>query len=165
MIHQNIDNTYIFQIIFMLIAFVFMALVLREQWVRLQNSRTEYIKSRKILFTLVSLVFLGNFSHFEPGHFIHSVLLALVGFTWWYWYRIVALELADNTKLEATLKELAKEMSVANEAELKSVKIHQESQSEAIAEQAPDLQQKINDLTAVKNIAKAAESDNENENK
>lgn len=44
-------------------------------------------------------------------------------------------------------------------AELKGVKIHLESQGEAIAELEPKTAQKINDLTAAKDIGKAKARD------
>lgn len=157
---------YILQIIFMLIAFFFMGLVLKEQWYRYKNTRTEYAGSRRVLLILVSLVFIGNFSHLQAGHLIHSVLLAVVGLTWWYWYKIIAEELADRNRLAAALKKIADELALealAKDAQLTSAKIFQESQSEAIAELPNKMQQKVNDTTAVKNIEKVAEiNDKEN---
>lgn len=155
--------TYILQVIFMLIAFCFMSFVLREQWLRYRNTRTEYIKSRQVLLVLVSLIFVGNFSHIEPGHLIHSILLALVGFTWWYWYRIIAEELIDKDKLATILRTLTGDLAaeaIERKAQLQSVQIHQEAQSEAIAELSPKTAQKINDLTAIKDIKKVEEINN-----
>ena len=152
--------TYILQIIFMLIGFGFMGWVFKEQWHRYANTQTEYLKSRRVLLILVSLIFMGNFSHLEEGHLLHSFLLALVGFTWWYWYRIIAEELADRNKLATALQKITEDLaaeSLAKDAQLQSAKIFQESQSEAIAELPNKLQQKVNDTTAVKNIEKVAD--------
>lgn len=152
--------TYTLQIIFMLIGFVFISLVLKEQWFRYKNSRTEYVGSRRTLLFLLFLVFLGNFSHLELGHLIHAVLLALVGFSWWYWFRIIGKELADANKLKASLKALAEEKETEaqyRESQLKSVQIHQEAQSEAIKELSPKTITRIKVLTAQKDIEKTAE--------
>lgn len=163
MIHY-IDYAYPLQIVLMFVSFIFMSSVLKEQWLRYLNTHTAYLKSRRILLTLVTLIFIGNFSHLEKGHLIHSVLLALVSVTWWYWYRIVAEELLDKNKLADSLKRLTEDLAakaLATEAQLRSAQIHQESQSEAIAQLPSKVQQKVNDLTAVKNIEKVAELNKE----
>lgn len=157
------DTSYTLQIIFMLIGFVFMSLVLKEQLERYRSTRTEYMRSRRILLALLVLIFMGNFTHLEPGHMLHAILIALVGFTWWYWYRIIAEELEDRNKLLATAEALKIELALEakfRKAQLKSVKTYQQAQSEAIGELSPKTVQKINDLTQIKNIEKVVEQNN-----
>lgn len=71
----------------------------------------------------------------------------------WSFYQ-VSRSVSRNAARDEILKE--------NAAHLKSVTIHQENQSEAIAELAPKTPQKINDLTAIKDIKKVAENDKSN---
>jgi len=145
------DNLYLLQLFFMSLSTVFLILVLNKQIKLYFSTVTEYTVVRKIILGLVVLAFLGNFSHIEAGHLIHSIQTFVMSVGWWLLYKSIADALVKADKLQVDAKE--------KNAQLESVKIHQKSQSEAISELAPKTAQKINDLTATKDIEEVAKLD------
>lgn len=97
------DNLYLLQLFFMSVSALFLVLVLIKQIKLYFSTVTEYTMVRKIILGLVILAFIGNFSHIEAGHLLHSIQTLVMSMGWWLLYRSIAEELLRNDKSKAAL--------------------------------------------------------------